>query len=114
MLGEINENKYDITYEDGIRIVTAKFWADCEDKIGTYMEDTDWDFIVEEDTDFYAPSNFAGVNNEDNIIFKYRKNIFTADEQLGAYDGLLGAAQPTQNRGMAAGPKGESQGQRDW
>ncbi len=114
MLGEINENKYDITYVDGIRIVTAKFWADCEDKIGTYMEDTDWDFIVEEDTDFYAPSNFAGVNNEDNIIFKYRKNIFTADEQLGAYDGLLGAAQPTQNRGMAAGPKGESQGQRDW
>lgn len=114
MIGEIKENKYNVTYEDGIRIVTAKFWDDCESKLGSYMEDSDWDFIVEEDTDFYAPSNFGGENNEDNIIFKYRKNIFTEQEQSGAYEGLLGAAQPTQNRGIASGPKGEKQGTRDW
>ena len=114
MIGDIKENKYDVTYEDGIRIITSKFWGECEDKIGSYLEDSDWDFIVEEDTDFYAPSNFGDENNEDNIIFKYRKNIFSDAEQSGAYEGLLGAAQPTQNRGMAAGPKGEKQGGRDW
>lgn len=115
MIGVINERyDVDVDYSTGVRTVTAKFWDNCEDKLGKYMEDTDWDFICEEDTDFYAPAGFGGENNEDNIIFKFRKNVFTEEQQHGAYEGLLGAALPTQNRGLAAGPKGAKQGGRDW
>lgn len=116
MIGSIDENKYIVSYKDGVRVVVAKFWENCEHQLGTYMEDSDWEFIVEEDTDFYSPSSGLSDSEttEENIIFKYRKNIFTESEQLGAYEGLLGAAQPTQNRGLAAGPKGSKQGGRDW
>lgn len=118
MIGTIDENKYHVEYVDGVRVVTAKFWNNCKHQLGTYMEDSDYDFVVEEDTDFYAPpkAGLDGVaeNSEENIIFKYRKNIFTEEEQLGAYDGLMPAAQPTQNRGVAAGPKAATQGSRDW
>jgi len=126
MIGKIPPNKYDVIMEDGVRVVTAQFWDDCEKKLGTYMEDTDYDFVVEEDTDFYAPPE-CDVNlmdgceqkchncvTEDNIIFKLRKGVFTDAEQLGAYEGLLHAAKPTQNRGVASGPKGKTQGGRDW
>tara|TARA_R110000737_G_scaffold151249_1_gene180509 strand:- start:461 stop:1846 length:1386 start_codon:yes stop_codon:yes gene_type:complete len=115
MIGVIND-RYNVITDPttGVRVITAKFWDNCEDKLGKYMEDTDWDFVCEEDTDFYAPAGFSGENNEDNIIFKFRKNVFTVDQQHGAYEGLLGAALPTQNRGLAAGPKGAKQGGRDW
>lgn len=126
MIGEITKGKYDVLEDDGVRVITAQFWNNCEHQLGTYMEDTDYDFVVQEDTDFYAPpkcdvnvmeSCDKHCNNcvtEDNIIFKLRKGVFTHDEQMGAYEGLIKAATPTQNRGVAAGPKGESQGQRDW
>jgi hypothetical protein len=117
-MNNISEDKYHVEYNGDVRIVTAKFWDNCKHQLGTFMEDSDYDFLVEEDTDFYAPTDSgltgASENGEHNIIFKYRKNIFTEDEQLGAYDGLVGAAQPTQNRGVAAGPKAATQGSRDW
>jgi len=119
-------DKYSVDVNDGVKIITAKFWNDCENKVGQYMEDTDYDFVIEEDCDFYAPppcdmikmktcdKNCNNCSNEDNIIFKLRKNVFTHEEQIGAYEGLVGAAQPTQNRGLAAGPKSGKQGKRDW
>jgi len=117
MKGNIDTKKY-ICYDDnGVKVVVSNFWENCESKLGTYMEDTDYDFVVEEDTDFYAPLNDQLVEegiSEKNIIFKFRKGSFTEEEQLGAYDGLMAAAQPTQNRGVAAGPKGEKLQGRDW
>tara|TARA_R110000803_G_scaffold46198_13_gene97109 strand:- start:5484 stop:6830 length:1347 start_codon:yes stop_codon:yes gene_type:complete len=88
----------------------------CEDKLGKYMDESDYDLLVEDDLDFYAPIQEIGREepNEAECIFKFRKNRFTVEEQLGAYTGLVGAAQPTQNRGLAAGPKGERQGGRNW
>lgn len=87
---------------------------DCEHTLGTFITVKDYaDRIIETDCDLYAET-MDGVNNESNIIFKYRKNIFTQDECVKAYQGLRGAACESQNRGMAAGPKAEKLKQRDW
>lgn len=97
-------------------IITAPFKYNCEDKVGTYMDESEYDTLVDFDCDFYAPiEDVTGAeNSEANIIFKYRKNVFTEAEQLGAYEGLVGAALPTQNRGLAAGPRGDKCGGRDY
>lgn len=99
-----------------VDIITAREKYNCEDKVGTYMEESDYDTLVDFDCDFYAPLDdvTGSENSEANIIFKYRKNIFTEAEQLGAYAGLVGAALPTQNRGLAAGPRGDKCGGRDF
>jgi|TARA_R110000823_G_scaffold78546_5_gene178965 hypothetical protein len=99
---------------NGVEVITAPEWLNCEDKIGQYMEDTDYDIVVDSDMDFYAPIPFGEVNSEENIIFKFRRGVFTKEEQVGAYDGLLGAALPTQNRGKAAGATRGRLGGRDW
>jgi len=98
------------------KVIVAEQKLNCENKLGKYMEESDYDLLVEEDMDFYAPIQELGRTepSEQECIFKFRKNRFTADEQLGAYEGLVGAAQPTQNRGLAAGPKGERIGSRNW
>jgi len=126
MKGTVDESKYDVVMQDGVKVITAQFHNNCEHQLGTYMEDTAYDFVIEEDCDFYAPPDcdvnlMADCNKdcqncftEDNIIFKLRKGAFTEEEQLGAYEGLIGAAQPTQNRGVAAGPKTGKLNNRDW
>lgn len=93
-----------------VDVITATEWINCEDKLGQYMEDSDYDLLIESDTDFYSPTPFGEQNGEGNVIFKYRRNVFTQEEQQGAYEGLLEAAQPTQNRGMAAGTARGKQG----
>lgn len=102
-----------------VKTVLTKTWHNCEHKLGQFMEDTDYDVLVTEDMDFYAP-NKNTVNgsddtcSEDNVIFKFRKGVFTPEEQIGAYEGLVGAATPSQNRGVAAGPKSGRLNNRDW
>src|SRR6056300_616934 len=99
-----------------MKVIIADKVYKSDHKLGTYMEDTDYDLLVEEDMDFYAPIQELGRTepSEEECIFKFRKNRFTREEQLGAYEGLVNAALPTQNRGLAAGPKGERQGGRNW
>lgn len=108
--------KYDVEVVDGVIVTHAKFWDDCEHKLGKYMGESDYDIVVNDDMDFYAPSSNVHGNDdpEDLIMFKFRKGVFDTSEQRGAYEGLVGAAQPTQNRGLASGPRGLSQGGRDW
>jgi len=91
---------------------------DSEEIMGTFVNNNYYDRVIEDNCDLYA-WNTTGENNEDNIIFKYRKNVFTKEEQDAAYAGLREAATESQNRGMAAGPRGEQLGQenrgnRDW
>ena len=106
--------------DEGQDVYVAQFHDDCEHKLGKYMEESDFDILFQSDADFYAPpkqdifGSSSGELTEDNIIFKFRKNKFTEQEQLGAYEGLVGAAQQSQNRGIAAGPKGAKQQNRDW
>jgi len=94
----------------------AKF--DCEHVLGTFIDSSHYDDLITTDTDLWGPS-VDGLCTEDNIIFKFRKGVFSLDEQKLAYEGLREAAVQSQNRGMAAGPRGdrlntEGRGGRDW
>ena len=91
------------------KIIVAKNKIDCEHLLGQFLDESHFDTVINEDTDCYFFSE-----DEQNIAFKFRKNFFTKEEQEQAYIGLREAALPTQNRGLAAGPKGEKCGGRDW
>jgi hypothetical protein len=92
--------------------------TNSEEILGTFISNDYYDRVIEDDCDLYA-WNTTGENNEDNLIFKFRKNVFTKEEQDAAYAGLREAAVESQNRGMAAGPRGNmlgatGRGGRDW
>jgi hypothetical protein len=96
------------------KVITAAVKINCEHLLATFVNDTHYDTLVEYDCDFYAPS-IDGINSEKNILFKFRKNWFTKEQQDLAYSGLREAAlTPTQNRGIAAGPRTQTLGSRDW
>ena len=92
---------------------------DSEETLGTFITCAEYtDRIIDGDCDLYAES-LDGTISEDNIIFKYRKNIFSKEEMDLAYAGLRNAATQSQNRGLAAGPRGDFLGankrfNRDW
>jgi hypothetical protein len=101
--------------------VLIKQKIDSENTLGTFITCADYaDEIITEDCDLYAQDPLDPTKmDEENIIFKYRKNIFTHEERRFCYEGLRAAATESQNRGLAAGPRGEQLGQegrgnRDW
>lgn len=81
---------------------------DCEDLLGTFLDESHYDKIINYDCDVYQQSDHdIGVvtpKTENNVILKFRKGWFTKEEQAGAYEGLAQAAKNTFNRGLAAGP----------
>jgi hypothetical protein len=94
--------------------------TDREDILGKFATKDDFDLYIDEDCDLYN-LNAIDPNQKDegNIIFKFRKGVFTKEEQDLAYKGLREAATESQNRGMAAGPRGDTlgsskRGHRDW
>jgi len=91
------------------KVIIAKNKIDCEHLLGQFLDESHFDTLIEEDTDCYLHSQ-----DESNIAFKFRKNFFNKPEQEQAYAGLRDAAVATQNRGLAAGPKGDKCGGRDW
>ena len=91
------------------KIIIAKTKIDCEHLLGQFVDESHFDTLIEEDTDCYFQSE-----DEANIAFKFRKNYFSKELQDAAYAGLREAATPTQNRGLAAGPKGDKCGGREW
>lgn len=104
-----------------VNIITAKQKHDCEHLLGQFVDESNYDILVEEDTDCYLPQGSSALtsdsdkrNGEHNIAFKFRKNYFSQEEQDAAYAGLRDAAVSSQNRGLAAGPKGATCGGRDW
>lgn len=117
-----------------VKVIVAETKYDCEHLLGKYVDESNFDILVEEDTDCYMPAScdvLAKANCEQNcneceigtderrIAFKFRKNYFTQEEQDLAYEGLRQAATESQNRGIAAGPRGdmlatEGRGGRDW
>lgn len=112
-----------------VRVIVADRKIDCEHLLGTFLGPEHFDILVEEDCDGYMP---AGCDlseriecetecgecekgtDERRIAFKFRKNYFSKELQDMAYDGLRDAATASQNRGLAAGPKGAQCGNRDW
>ncbi len=104
------------------RVIVAETKLDCEHLLGKFLDESHFDVLIDEDCDFYAPNNTLSDSDVDEArcLFKLRKGAFSAEEQQGAYEGLIGAAVESQNRGMAAGPKGGKLGKegsnagRDW
>lgn len=112
-----------------VKVIVAKDKIDCEHLLGQFVDESHYDILVQEDTDCYLPRNCDAAEileckqdcdncekgaDERRIAFKFRKNYFTKKEHDAAYAGLREAALPTQNRGLAAGPKGEKCGNREW
>lgn len=91
------------------KIIIAQTKNDCEHLLGQFLDESHYDTLIEKDTDCYFQSE-----DESNIAFKFRKNFFSKEEQDSAYAGLREAATATQNRGLAAGPKGDKCGGREW
>lgn len=81
--------------------------------LGTWMDEEHYDVVIEEDCDAYQKPVFGDVT-EGNCLFRFRKNVFSAAEQADAYEGLIGAAGQSQNRGLAAGLRNEKLQQREW
>ena len=97
------------------KVIVADKWINCEHLLGTFLDESHYDLLVEEDCDFYVPNNsLIDGNGEHNIAFKFRKGVYIEEEQKGAYEGLIKGATESQNRGIAAGPKTETCGGRDW
>lgn len=113
-----------------VRTIVAKEKLNCEHLLGQFLDESHYDEIINEDCNFFASANCgleekSNCNNtdcsscpkgidEDNVIFVLRKNYFTEEEQLGALEALKGAAVQSQNRGIAAGPRGEKLQGREW
>jgi len=104
-----------------VNVIVARTKIDCEHLLGQFVDETHYDTLIESDTDcYYAEdsSPFAkeskNTKDENRIAFMFRKNFFSKEEQEQAYLGLREAATPSQNRGLASGPRGEKCAQREW
>ena len=114
------------------KIIVAREKFDCEHLLGQFVDESHFDILINEDTDCYLPADCDPLDkmectegncakcitnntkDERKIAFKFRKNFFSEEEQEKAYLGLREAATSSQNRGLAAGPKGATCGGRDW
>lgn len=81
--------------------------------LGEWLDKEHYDTLINGDCDAYQKPLFGDVT-EQNCLFRFRKNVFSSDEQMQAYEGLIGAAGQSQNRGMAAGTRKEMLNQREW
>ena len=112
-----------------VKVIVADRKHDSSHLLGQFLDESHYDLLIEEDCDVYAPAGcdlgeVASCDKECNtcekgtdekkIIMKFRKNYFSKEEQDQAYIGLREAATETQNRGLAAGPRGEKLGNREW
>ena len=94
-----------------VKIVAYNEKQDCEHLLGKFLDDSHYDLLVEEDMDFYdITGDITGETSEKNIIFKFRKGVFSEQQQQDAYDGLFDSTlAESQNRGLASGPRGKTQ-----
>jgi hypothetical protein len=100
-----------------VKVIVAKQKHDMSHMLGQFPDESHYDFLIEEDCDVYMPEipgHPEMTYSEERIILKFRKNYFSKEQQDQAYVGLREAAIETQNRGMAAGPRAEKLGNREW
>ena len=103
-----------------VQKIVAASKIDSEHLLGTFLDESHFDVLIEEDTDCYIQNNCdftmkadckiecKNCNlaaNEDRAAFVFRKGYFTLEEQTGALSGLGDAAVISENRGLAAGTK---------
>jgi hypothetical protein len=100
-----------------VKVIVAKQKHDMTHMLGQFPDESHYDLLIEEDTDVYMPEipgHPEMTFSEERIVLKFRKNYFSKEQQDQAYIGLREAATETQNRGMAAGPRAEKLGNREW
>ncbi len=100
-----------------VKVIVAKQKHDMTHMLGQFPDESHYDHLIEEDTDVYMPEipgHPEMTFSEERIVLKFRKNYFSKEQQDQAYIGLREAATETQNRGMAAGPRAEKLGNREW
>ena len=112
--------------DEGQDVFIAKFMIPADDLLGKYVDESFYDVLIDNDADVYLPPECDMTKSQDcdniclkcmdesRLAFKFRKNVFTPEEQLGAFEGLYDSAVESNNRGMAAGPRVEQSGHRDW
>lgn len=83
-------------------IINSTIKLDCEELLGTFIDERHYDRLIESDVDFYGVPD---VNGDSEKLFVFRKNYFTQEEQDSAYDNLHQAATVSENRGLATGSK---------
>ncbi len=93
--------------------------SDCNSLIGTFLDESHYDLLIEEDVDVYerisGVSGDSDSESEERVVLKFRKNFFSKEQQAEAYAGLREAATPTNNRGSAAGTvRTGKNGNREW
>jgi len=89
-----------------VKIIVAEQKHNCEHLLGKFVDESNYDFLIEEDTDVYMPPQFGeDPISEKRIVLKFRKNYFSKEQQDAAYVGLREAAIRTENRGLASGIK---------
>ena len=96
------------------KLIIAKPKIDCKDLLGQFLDESNYDVLIEEDTDCFFHDYEDYEQKEQRVAFKFRKNYFSKQEQEQAYIGLREAATQSQNRGLAAGPKGDKCMGREW
>jgi hypothetical protein len=99
-----------------MKVIVADKKIDCEHLLGQFLDESHYDTLIEEDADVYMPHIPGQAESllEERVILKFRKNYFTQEQQNAAYAGLREAATETQNRGLAAGPRADKLGNREW
>ena len=99
-----------------VKVIVADRKYNSEHLLGQFVDESHYDLLVEEDCDVYMPLPVGEDETypEDRIVFKFRKNYFSKEQQDAAYAGLREAAIETQNRGLAAGPRADKLGNREW
>lgn len=123
-------NTIDINRNVKVVVLEAPDVTPRPDLVGTWLDERHYHTLVQSDMDLYLPPKCAGelgstdcdkdcgncgdALNEQNIVFKFRKNYFSPEMVASAYEGLREAAQETQNRGTAAGPREGKLGNREW
>jgi len=111
-----------IDKDRNVKIIVADTKHDCSHLLGKFLDESHYDFLVEEDCDVYMPAtcdiatqatcetnrdcaSCSKGTDELRIAFKFRKNYFSKQQQQNAYIGLREAAVLTENRGIASGIK---------
>jgi hypothetical protein len=112
-----------------VKVIVAERKYDAQHLLGQFPTEKDYDLLIEEDCDVYMPadcdlatqascdkdcSSCETGMDERRIVLKFRKNYFTKEQQDMAYAGLRDAATESQNRGIAAGPRQGTLGNREW
>ena len=89
-----------------VRKIVANEIFDSKHLLGTFLDESHYDILIEEDCDVYAPagcdlsttieckpetdcSDCTRGISEDRVAFKFRKNFFSKEQQQAAYEGLI-------------------------